>query len=77
MPTCDHSEAITIRSGTLRPDEELLDFEAAWCPKCKSFREASANSDPEPWLKNLRQTTAVLKKRAEEAKNDSNLRRKR
>lgn len=78
MAECDHGEAITIRSGSLRPDEELMDFDAAWCPKCKAFREAAAYAgEPEPWLKNMRQTKTMLKKRAEEQdKNDNNLRRK-
>jgi len=77
--TCDHSEAITVRSGTLRPGEELEDYDSAWCPKCKAFREAATFAgEPEPWLKNMRQTKTMLKKRAEEQdKDDKNLRLKR
>jgi len=27
-----------------------MPFDAAWCPDCRRLREASAISDPEPWL---------------------------
>ena len=79
MAECDHSEAIVVRSGVLRPDEEIEGSDAAWCLKCKAFREAAAYScEPEPCLKNMRQAKAFLKKRAEEwDRDDKNLRLKR
>ena len=51
MAHCQHRKAITVRGGTLRPAENRMPFEAAWCPApdCGAFREESATSDPEPW----------------------------
>lgn len=49
MSKCQHRKAITVRNGSLRPDERRHPYEAAWCPDCGAFREESAVKDPEPW----------------------------
>ena len=47
---CTHILALAVRSnGTLMHEEDLMPFEAAWCPACGAFRESSATSDPDPW----------------------------
>jgi hypothetical protein len=54
-----------------------LPYDAAWCPKCKAFREASATVDPEPWLTSEELVKALIKEKEKEEKNaNKNLRGK-
>lgn len=48
---CEHESAIVVRGSLLLPDDGEPDsFDAAWCPACGAFREASAfSSDPCKW----------------------------
>jgi hypothetical protein len=48
---CKHPRRRTVwGNGTLREQKERTDpYEAAWCPDCGAFREASATIDAEPW----------------------------
>lgn len=50
-PACAHADAKPVRSGVIRDGESAAaPFDAAYCRACGAFREASATSDPQPWL---------------------------